>query len=75
MKCETGYPVFTGTKTKAEELAALVSGLERNGFLKEYTDILTGYMSSTPFLEEFVTVVDRLLKANPRIFYCKSLLS
>jgi len=53
----------------------LLSGLERNGFLQQYTHVLTGYMSSVSFLEETAALVEKMKKANPKlVFVCDPVL-
>ena len=64
-----GYKTFKGQRTEGSELEVLVSGLEANGFLSEYTDLLTGYMGKTSFLEQVVVLVDKLRKLHPKLNY------
>lgn len=71
----TGYSLFTGRKANGEEIASLADGLERNGFLCQYSHVLTGYMSSVSFLEETATLIGKMKKANPKlVFVCDPVL-
>jgi pyridoxine kinase len=58
----TGYARFSGNKFEGAELDRLVEGLDANGFLAEYSHVLTGYIGTESFLQRTV----ELVKARPR---------
>ena len=49
-----------GKATTADELAAMVDGLKRNGLLGAYTHVLSGYVGSTALLDGLVRLLDDL---------------
>jgi pyridoxine kinase len=51
------------------QLLELIEGLEQNGFLSQYTHILTGYIGSETFLRAVEQVLGKLRAANPAIAY------
>lgn len=65
----TGYPKFTGSRATGEDLDRLVDGMQANGMLGKYTDLLTGYMASASFLKSSAKLVQQLLQANPSLFF------
>ena len=52
-----------------EALWSLVSGLETNDLLQEYSHMITGYIGSDSFLETVVKVVKKLREVNPDLIY------
>eukprot|EP00823_Brevimastigomonas_motovehiculus_P004833 TRINITY_DN32_c0_g1_i1.p2 TRINITY_DN32_c0_g1~~TRINITY_DN32_c0_g1_i1.p2 ORF type:complete len:436 (-),score=148.43 TRINITY_DN32_c0_g1_i1:1634-2941(-) len=65
----TGYPIFKGQRTNADDFDALLDGLSSNGFLAHYNHLLTGYMSSVTLLQRVVALAKRLRKACPNLFF------
>jgi len=64
----SGYGVFGGTKTSAEELKVLFEHMERNGLL--YPDrILTGYIPNASSLKEIMGLVSKLKERNRKLIY------
>jgi len=69
----TGYAHVAGLKTSAKDVRDIASGLDKNNMLRHYSHLLTGYMTSFEFLDECVTLIQRMRKDNPNIFFgqCK----
>jgi len=69
----TGYAHVAGLKTSAKDVRDIAAGLDKNNMLRHYSHLLTGYMTSVEFLEECVTLIQRMRKDNPNIFFgqCK----
>mmetsp|Transcript_23168 Transcript_23168/g.38123 ORF Transcript_23168/g.38123 Transcript_23168/m.38123 type:complete len:297 (+) Transcript_23168:175-1065(+) len=65
----TGYQSWTGQVLNGDQLWALIEGLEKNGLLKGYTHLLTGYVGSETFLRMILCVLQILRKYNPGLLY------
>ena len=65
----TGYAHVAGLKTSAKDVRDIAAGLDKNNMLRHYSHLLTGYMTSVEFLEECVTLIQRMRKDNPNIFF------
>ena len=63
LSCHKGYAKgATGSAMSAAELATIVSGLEKNGIMAQYTHVLTGYVGSEELLRAVVAeILDRVV--------------
>lgn len=61
----TGYKQFRGRRTSAEEVRALVEGLELNGFMRDYTALLIGYIGDADTLRLVEDIRSRIIAAAP----------
>ncbi|KAL1491062.1 hypothetical protein ABEB36_011715 [Hypothenemus hampei] len=64
----TGYDSVKGQVITEKELADLVIGLKDNK-IDHYTHLLTGYIGSSGFLKEIVTLYHHLKSINPDLIY------
>ncbi|KAF9977380.1 hypothetical protein BGZ73_006127 [Actinomortierella ambigua] len=63
----TGYPSWTGERANAQQLEALLDGLQENG-LDDYTHILTGYIGSAENLKAISKIIGRLKSKSDPFF-------
>jgi pyridoxine kinase len=56
----TGYQIARGTKFPAQNLLDSIAGLKANGFLQQYTDLITGYVGSVDYLKALARVIAEL---------------
>ena len=66
----TNYPnKWKGTVLSGQDVTDLIDGLDANGLLANYTHMLTGYIGSASFLEDIVSIIERVKAANPELRY------
>jgi len=66
----TGYGSVKGQVMDAQQLEAIIAGLEGNGLLSgRYSHLLTGYIGSASFLRAVQQIILKLKKANPGLLY------
>src|SRR4051812_39417401 len=66
----TNYPNgFKGQRTSAEDVEAVEQGLTANGLLIQYTQILTGYMTSVKFLEQSAKMIATMKKQRADLLF------
>ena len=67
--CHTGYSVVKGQILGADDLTALYDGLKKNGLHKDYSYVLTGYVSSLSFMQTLHDLIHELKSLNPDLVY------
>ncbi|KAJ3110412.1 hypothetical protein HDU96_006631 [Phlyctochytrium bullatum] len=65
----TGYPKFTGDRFEGPQILKLLEGIEANGFLKDYTHLLTGYVGRESSLAVIVDLAKKMKASNPDIIF------
>ena len=65
----TGYAKVTGTRSTPSEVLDIVSGLEENGFLSDYSHLITGYIGRVSVLESILNIVLRINASSPKLLY------
>lgn len=66
----TGYPDWKGTVASAEQIAALIDGLDARGALAQCDAVLTGYIGSAALGAVVAETVERVKAQNPQALYC-----
>lgn len=65
-----GHGGFRGRPVPAADLAALIDGLEENGWLARCSAVLSGYLGLPDHAAVVADVVERVKAANPAAIYC-----
>ncbi len=65
-----GHGSFTGRVTPADEITALVDGLDGRGLLTGCDGLLVGYMGDLAQMGAAADIVDRVCKCNPDVIVC-----
>lgn len=65
-----GYGSWTGQVFGAEEVAAVIRGIEQRGAFGACDAVLSGYMGSAEIGQAILGAVRRVRRANPRALYC-----
>lgn len=64
-----GYPHFAGNAVSAEQLAAMLDAMERNGWLAETGAVITGYLPTVEHVRIARSAIERVLGANAGALY------
>ncbi len=65
-----GHGGFKGKAVPAEDMAALVAGLDGQGFLKQAQALLTGYLGHETHVEVVCSAATRIRAQSPHAPYC-----
>ncbi|KAI9199520.1 uncharacterized protein BJ171DRAFT_491330 [Polychytrium aggregatum] len=65
----TGYPAFTGQRIDGDQLESLFDGLEKNGMLNDYSNVITGYIGRKNTLEVTQRFIEKLKRKHPSVQY------
>ena len=65
-----GHGTFTGRVTPADEMTALIDGLDRRGLLKECDGVLVGYMGDRSHATVAAETIARVRAQNPNAAVC-----
>jgi hypothetical protein len=66
----TNYPGgFRGQRASGEDVSGVEAGLRANDLLREYSHVLTGYMTSIKFLEQSVELIKAIREARPDMLF------
>ena len=66
----TGYGQWRGSVLAAEDVVAIIRGIEDRGVLPDCDAVLSGYMGDASLGEVVVEAVGRIKRLNPKAVYC-----
>ncbi|KAJ3328115.1 hypothetical protein HDU76_010564 [Blyttiomyces sp. JEL0837] len=65
----TGYPKFTGERLEGPQIVKLLEGLQANGFMEEYSHLLSGYLGRPSSLHAVADFIRDVKAINPSITF------
>jgi len=69
LACHSGYAYHPGWRLSTEVLNDIWNGLKANGFTKEYTHLLIGYVGNEDCLNRIADIAAELHKTNPSLMF------
>ena len=66
----TGYPSWRGTLLSADDVAAVIQGIDERGVLGQVDAVLSGYQGADDVGEVIVDAVALVRRRNPAALYC-----